>query len=123
LSVRENRHKKRKSCEDEEHPTTKSTLHREVFREIIWIKNITKKRIGCVSSRCGLRWYEGARRLEHEPNAFVRHATTGRHGGAVNTCFVFGRSRIQISARRPAILIEGFRGFPQSLQANAVIVP
>jgi hypothetical protein len=38
-------------------------------------------------------------------------------------CFVFGRSRIQISARRPAILAEDFRGSPQSLQANAGMVP
>jgi hypothetical protein len=31
-------------------------------------------------------------------------------------CFIFGRSRVQISALRPA-------GFPQSLQENACIVP
>jgi hypothetical protein len=38
------------------------------------------------------------------------------------TCFVFGRSRVQISSRRPAILTEVFRGFPQSLDANSGIV-
>jgi hypothetical protein len=37
--------------------------------------------------------------------------------------FVFGRFRFQIPARRPAILTERFRGFPQSLQENAEIVP
>jgi hypothetical protein len=31
--------------------------------------------------------------------------------------------RVQISAWRPAILTEGFSGFPQSLQANAPTVP
>jgi hypothetical protein len=39
-----------------------------------------------------------------------------------HSCFVFGRSRVQISARRPAILIEIFRAFPQYLQANSGIV-
>jgi hypothetical protein len=29
-------------------------------------------------------------------------------------CFVFGRSRVQISVRRPAILTEVLRGFPPS---------
>jgi hypothetical protein len=38
-----------------------------------------------------------------------------------HTCFIFGRSRVQISARRPAIQIEGFRGLSQSLHANAGI--
>jgi hypothetical protein len=37
--------------------------------------------------------------------------------------FVFGRSRVQISARRPVILIEVFRSFPQSLQTNEGIAP
>jgi hypothetical protein len=32
-------------------------------------------------------------------------------------------SRIQISARKPAILAEGFRGCPQSLQENAGVEP
>jgi hypothetical protein len=36
---------------------------------------------------------------------------------------VFGRARVQILARRTAILTEGFRGFPQPLQANVGIVP
>jgi hypothetical protein len=30
---------------------------------------------------------------------------------------------VEISACRPAVLAEDFRGFPQSLQANARIVP
>jgi hypothetical protein len=38
-----------------------------------------------------------------------------------NCCFVFGKHRVQISARIPAIL-TGFRGDPHSLQANAGIV-
>jgi hypothetical protein len=33
--------------------------------------------------------------------------------------FLFGRSWVQISGRRSAILTEGIRGFPRSLQANA----
>jgi hypothetical protein len=33
--------------------------------------------------------------------------------------FVFGRSRVQISARRPDILTEVFHGLSQSLQANS----
>jgi len=37
--------------------------------------------------------------------------------------FLFGEPRIQISARKPTILTEVFRDFPQSLQANARIVP
>jgi hypothetical protein len=40
-----------------------------------------------------------------------------------HSCFVFMRHRVQISARRPAILIEVRRGFPHSLQASAWIVP
>jgi hypothetical protein len=39
------------------------------------------------------------------------------------SCFVFGRSRVQISVQRPIILTEFFRAFPQSLQTNAVVVP
>jgi hypothetical protein len=39
------------------------------------------------------------------------------------SCLVFGRAWDQISARRPAILTEVFRGFPQSLQANSEIAP
>jgi hypothetical protein len=35
---------------------------------------------------------------------------------------IFRRPQVQISARRQAILTEGFRDFPQSLQANAMIV-
>jgi hypothetical protein len=35
-----------------------------------------------------------------------------------HSCFVNGRSRVQISAWRPAILTEDFRDFPQSLQAK-----
>jgi hypothetical protein len=34
-----------------------------------------------------------------------------------------GGSGVQISVRKPAILIEFFCGFPQSLQANDRIVP
>jgi hypothetical protein len=37
--------------------------------------------------------------------------------------FVFGKSQFQISAWRPSILTDAFRGFPQSLQANSEIVP
>jgi hypothetical protein len=41
----------------------------------------------------------------------------------IDSCFVFGRSRVQISVRKPAKLTEGFRGFSQPLQANTSIVP
>jgi hypothetical protein len=37
--------------------------------------------------------------------------------------FVFGKSRVQISARRPAILSWVFSSFSSSFQANAGIVP
>jgi hypothetical protein len=33
------------------------------------------------------------------------------------------RSWVQIPAQKPAILTEDFHGFPQSLQANAGIIP
>jgi hypothetical protein len=35
--------------------------------------------------------------------------------------FAFGRLRVQISARSPAILTHGFRGLAQSVQENAAI--
>jgi hypothetical protein len=38
-----------------------------------------------------------------------------------HSCFIFGRSRVQILAWRPANLTEVFRGFTQSLQVNAGI--
>jgi hypothetical protein len=38
-------------------------------------------------------------------------------------CLVFGMSRVKISARKPAILTDGFRGFPQPFQANGGRVP
>jgi hypothetical protein len=41
----------------------------------------------------------------------------------LNSSFVFGKSRVHISTRRPANLAEVFRGFSQSLQANFGIVP
>jgi hypothetical protein len=37
-------------------------------------------------------------------------------------CFIFGRSQVQISGRRPAILTKAFRSFLSYLQANAGIV-
>jgi len=37
--------------------------------------------------------------------------------------FVFGGFRVRISARRPADLVEVFRGFSQSLQDVAISVP
>jgi hypothetical protein len=47
-----------------------------------------------------------------------------RSGQVVTTPTSYSEvSRVQISAWRPAILTEGFRGFPQSHQANAGIVP
>jgi hypothetical protein len=36
---------------------------------------------------------------------------------------VFGRSRVQISARRPAILIEDFSEFPQFLEESTEVRP
>jgi hypothetical protein len=38
-------------------------------------------------------------------------------------CFAFGRSRVKISALRPAILTEVFRGLPQSFLAHIGVVP
>jgi hypothetical protein len=37
-------------------------------------------------------------------------------------CFVFGRSRVEVPAQKPAILTEIYHGFPQSFQTYAVIV-
>lgn len=34
-----------------------------------------------------------------------------------------GRSRVQTSTQRPAVLTNGFRRFPQSLHENAGILP
>jgi hypothetical protein len=42
---------------------------------------------------------------------------------STHSCFIFGRSRVQISTWISVILTEGLQGFPQSLQANAGIVP
>lgn len=42
--------------------------------------------------------------------------------GIYHSCFVFGKSRVQISVRRPVVLTEGSRGFLQYLHINAVIV-
>jgi hypothetical protein len=39
---------------------------------------------------------------------FLYWHKTERHGRVVNTCFVFGRSRVQISARRPVIMFSWF---------------
>jgi hypothetical protein len=40
-----------------------------------------------------------------------------------HSCFIFGRSQVQMLARRPAVMTEVFHGFPQSLQADAGIAP
>jgi hypothetical protein len=40
-----------------------------------------------------------------------------------HSSFVFGRLQVQISVRRPAALTDAFRGFSQSLQPKAEIVP
>jgi hypothetical protein len=36
-----------------------------------------------------------------------------------HSCFMFGRSRVQVSTQKPIIMTEVFRGFTQFLQANA----
>jgi hypothetical protein len=41
----------------------------------------------------------------------------------IGLLFVFWTSRVQISARRLAILTEGFRGIPQPFKENARIAP
>jgi hypothetical protein len=46
---------------------------------------------------------------------------TSRSSGK-DICIIFGRSRIQISTRRSAILAEVFRRFPRFLRANSVIL-
>jgi hypothetical protein len=43
--------------------------------------------------------------------------------GCKHCCFVFGRSRVLTSVRRSAILTEVYHRLPQSLQANAGILP
>jgi hypothetical protein len=49
---------------------------------------------------------------------------TERHGRVVNTPTSYsGGPGLESRPRRPAILIEGFRGFPQSLQDIVGIVP
>jgi hypothetical protein len=46
------------------------------------------------------------------------------HGRVVNTpASLFMKTWVQILAQRLAILTEVFRDFPQSLQANAEIIP
>jgi hypothetical protein len=42
---------------------------------------------------------------------------------AVVEWVVFGRSRVQFSARRPAVINDIYRGSFQSLKANSGIVP
>jgi hypothetical protein len=49
----------------------------------------------------------------------VRNKTTACRSPSVCTPEVLGRSWVKISARRPKILTEVFRGFLQSLQVNA----
>jgi hypothetical protein len=45
------------------------------------------------------------------------------HSSGHRFCFVFGRSKVHIQAQRPAILIELFRCFLQSLQTSAEAIP
>jgi hypothetical protein len=47
--------------------------------------------------------------------------TTKLWSSGYHFCFIFERSRLKFSARKPAIVTE-FCGFPQSLQASAGIV-
>jgi hypothetical protein len=47
----------------------------------------------------------------------ARIYVSGQH-----SCFIFGKSRVQILDRRPVILIKIFRGFPQSFHTNPEIV-
>jgi hypothetical protein len=44
--------------------------------------------------------------------------TESSAGSGYHNYFVFERSRVQISTRRPACLTEIFRGFSKSIQAN-----
>jgi hypothetical protein len=48
---------------------------------------------------------------------------TSRSPNVVVEWFVFRRSRVQMSAWKPAIVTEGFGNFSQSLHANAEIIP
>jgi hypothetical protein len=50
----------------------------------------------------------------HEKSQYSGWYQTPWYSGQ-HSCFVFGRSRSQISAPRPDILTEVLRGFPQSL--------
>jgi hypothetical protein len=57
------------------------------------------------------------------PHKFSKSCYRTSWSSRYHSCFVFGKPRVQISAQRSAILTEVFRGFPQSFQANAGIVP
>jgi hypothetical protein len=59
----------------------------------------------------------------HQTGFHFFNKATKRFGSMINTHLVSGRSRVQISAQRLAILIEVLRGFSQSIQENALIVP
>jgi hypothetical protein len=60
--------------------------------------------------------------LQREVESHTRK--TERRGRVVNTSTSYsGVPVLNSRHRRPAILIEAFRGFPQSLQATAGIIP
>jgi hypothetical protein len=52
-----------------------------------------------------------------------REQKTSRRTGQSRGNFLFDWCLVQIFAGTPAFLSEGFRGFHQSIQANAVIIP
>jgi hypothetical protein len=62
--------------------------------------------------------------LQETPKSDYNLLINERRGRAVNTPTSYsGGPAFDSRSRGPAILIQGFRGFPQSLQANAGIVP
>jgi hypothetical protein len=55
--------------------------------------------------------------------SFHHYRTSWYRVVTYHSCFVFGMSLVKISARRPCILTELYRGCHQPLQVNAGIVP
>jgi hypothetical protein len=61
----------------------------------------------------------------HRSHSFIRPPPPIRTSwsSGLHSYLVFGRYRVQISARRSAIVTEAFRSFAQFLQANSGIAP
>jgi hypothetical protein len=60
--------------------------------------------------------------LPHSQIKLIIKAISERRGSVVKILRSIGRPRAQTSARRPAILTKVFRDFPQSVEANSILV-